>query len=203
MKSLKSASPVMATTCCIVAIASCRGGRGPQPVTGLAGTVLEQPSKAVEFTLTDQHGSTFRMADTRGKVVLMSFLQTHGGDAEAAEVKAVDDLLGADIDHVVLVSVTLDPERDTPVVLAAYSKQFGLFDVWHFVGGSPKDVKAVWFDYGVAVSADPETPFGSYDLEYYAPLCLIDKRGYIRAFMDSDVTPAEIARDIRVLLALK
>ena len=203
MKSLKSASPVMAATCCIVAIASCRGGRGPQPVTGLAGTVLEQPSKAVEFTLTDQHGSTFRMADTRGKVVLMSFLQTHGGDAEAAEVKAVDDLLSADIDHVVLVSVTLDPERDTPVVLAAYSKQFGLFDVWHFVGGSPKDVKAVWFDYGVAVSADPETPFGSYDLEYYAPLCLIDKRGYIRAFMDSDVTPAEIARDIRVLLALK
>ena len=152
MKSLKSASPVMAATCCIVAIASCRGGRGPRPVTGLAGTVLEQPSKAVEFTLTDQHGSTFRMADTRGKVVLMSFLQTHGGDAEAAEVKAVDDLLGADIDHVVLVSVTLDPERDTPVVLAAYSKQFGLFDVWHFVGGSPKDVKAVWFDYGVAVS---------------------------------------------------
>ncbi len=174
-----------------------------KPVTGLGGTVLEQPSKAVDFTLTDQHGSTFRMADTRGKVVLMSFLQTHGGDAEATEVKAVDDLLGADIEYVVLVSVTLDPERDTLAVLAAYSKQFGLFDVWHFVDGSPKDVKAVWFDYGVAVSADPETPFGSYDLEYYAPLCLIDKRGYIRAFMDSDVTPAEIARDIRVLLALK
>ena len=48
-----------------------------------------------------------------------------------------------------------------------------------------------------------ESPFDSYDREYYAPLCLIDKRGYIRAFMDSDATPAEIARDIRVLLALK
>ena len=172
-------------------------------MTGLAGTVLEQPSKAEDFVLTDQHGSSFRMADTRGKVVLLYFLQAHGGDAEAAEVKSVDHLVGKEADRVVFVSVTLDPEHDTPAVLAAYSKQVGLFDVWHFVGGSPKEVKAVWFDYGVAVSSDPETPFGSYDREYYAPICLIDKRGYIRAFLDSDVTPAEIARDVRTLLALK
>lgn len=203
MRSLKGAWLVMAATFCLVAIASCGGRGGPQPVKGLAGTVLEQPSQEVDFTLPDQHGSTFRMADTRGKVVLMSFLQTHGGDAEAAEVKAVADLVGTDVDHVVFVSVTLDPERDTPAALAAYSKQFGLFDIWHFVGGLPNDVKAVWFDYGVAISADPETPFGSYDLEYFAPSYLIDKRGYVRAFMDRDVTPAEIANSIRVLLALK
>ena len=193
----------MVATFCLVTVASCGGGGGPLPVTGLAGTALEQPSKAVDFMLTDQRGSSFRMADTQGKVVLLYFLQAHGGDAEAAEVKSVDHLLGIDADRVVFVSVTLDPEHDTPAVLAAYSKQVGLFDVWHFVGGSPKEVKAVWFDYGVAVSSDPETPFGSYDREYFAPLCLIDKRGYIRAFLDSDVTPAEIARDVRTLLALK
>jgi protein SCO1 len=203
MKIFKRAPLVTAATCCLVALASCGGGGGPLPVTGLAGTVPEQPSQASDFTLTDQHGSTFHMADTRGKVVLMSFFQTHGGDAEAAMVKAVHDLLGANVEHVIFVCVTLDPKRDTPEVMAAYSKKVGLFDVWHFVGGSPKDVKAVWFAYGVAVSADPETPFGSYDLEYYAPACLIDKRGYIRAFMDSEVSSAEIAKNIRVLLALK
>ena len=133
----------------------------------------------------------------------MSFFQTHGGDAEAARVKAVHDLLGADAEHVVFVIVTLDPRRDTPEVMAAYSKKSGMFDAWHFVSGSAKDLKAVWFGYGVAVSADPETPFGNVDLESYAPLCLIDKRGYVRAFMDSEVTPAEIAKNIRVLLALK
>ena len=192
-----------AATFYLVALASCGGGGGPQPVTGLAGTVLEQPSRASDFTLTDQHGSTFHMADTRGKVVLMCFSQTHGGEAEAARVKAVHDMLGADVDHVTFVCVTLDPKRDTAEVLAAFSKKVGLFDLWHFVGGSPTDMKAVWFAYGVAVSADPETPFGSVDPEYYAPLCLIDKRGYIRAFMDSDVTPAEIAKNIGALLALK
>lgn len=143
------------------------------------------------------------MADTRGKVVLLSFLATHGGEGETEAVKTVHELLGADADHVVFVSVTLDPEGDTPAVLAAYSRQFGLFNVWHFVSGSSRDVEAVWFAYGVAVSTDPETPFGSYDREYYAPLCLIDRRGYIRAFLDSDVTSAEIVKDIRLLLALR
>jgi len=111
--------------------------------------------------------------------------------------------LGADADRVAFVIVTLDPKRDTPEVTADYSKKLGLFDAWHFVGGSPEDVKAVWFDYGVAVSVDPETPFGRYDVEYYAPLFLVDKRGFIRDLMDSDATPAEIAKNIRVLLALK
>jgi len=202
MRSFKSPSLAAAVTCCLVAIASCGGG-GPQPVTGLAGTVLEQPPQAVDFTLTDQHGSTFRMAGTRGNVVLMSFLPTLGGDSGAATVKEVYDLLGAYAHGVVFVSVTLDPTRDTPDVLADFSKRFGLFDVWHFVCGPAQDVNDVLFAYGVAVSADPETPFGSYDREYYAPLCLIDKRGYVRALMDSDVAAAEIARSIRVLLAFK
>jgi len=172
-------------------------------VSGLAGTVLEQPSYAFDFTLTDQHGSTFHMAETRGKVVLMSFLQTVGGNAEAARVREVRGLLGAEVGRVSFVSVTLDPSRDTPEARAAYSRTVGLFDIWHFVGGLPKDVKAVLFAYGVATSADPETPFGSFDREYYAPLCLVDKHGYIRALMDSDVPVADIVRSIRALLALR
>jgi protein SCO1 len=203
MGTFKSAYLVSAVACCLVVLGSCHGGTDPQPVTGLRGNVLEQPFQASDFTLTDQHGSIFHMADTRRKVVLMSFFQTLGGDAAAARVKAVHDLLGADVDHVIFVTVTLDPKRDTAEVLAAYSRKFGLLEVWHFVSGSPNDVKAVWFAYGVAVSADPETPFGSVDLEHYAPLCLIDKRGYIRALVDGDATPADIVKDIRVLLALK
>ena len=203
MNSLKGAVATMVAACCLLTMDSCRDKNGPQPVTGLGGTVLEQPTKAVDFTLTDQHGSTFRMADTKGKVVMMSFIQTDGGDAKAAEVRTVADLLGANASGVVFVAVTLDPERDTLAEMAAYSRQLGLFDIWNFVGGSPAEVKAVLFDYGVAVSSDPETPFGSYDREYFAPLRLIDKQGYIRTFINSDVTPAEVAKSIRLLLTLK
>ena len=202
MKLILSVSIVTGAISCVAALVACGVRDRPQQVAGLVGTVLEQPSQAVDFTLIDQHGLSFQMAKTRGKVVLMAFLQTHGGDAQAEKVKTVHDLLGAEGEHVVFVAVTLDPKGDTTEVAAEFSEKLGLFDAWHFLDGSPADVKAVWFDYGVAVSADPETPFGAYDKEYYAPLFLVDKRGFIRDLMDIDVSPAEMAKNIRVLLAL-
>lgn len=143
-----------------VFLVSCGGGNKVQPVAGLSGTVIEQPSKAADFKLTDQHGASFHMADTRGKVVLMSFIYTHCTDIcpfEAVKVKAAHDLLGADADKVALVTVTTDPKRDTPEVMAAYSKALGLNDAWHFLGGDPKDVQAVWANYGIGVTVDPDT----------------------------------------------
>jgi cytochrome oxidase Cu insertion factor (SCO1/SenC/PrrC family) len=202
MKLSAGVSIVTVAISCLAALVACGARDRPQKVTGLVGTVLEQPSQAADFTLTDQHGWPFQMAKTRGKVVLMAFLQTQGGDAQAQRVKIVHDLLGADVEHVVFVAVTLDPKGDTTEVAAEFSEKLGLLDAWHFLGGWPEDVKAVWFDYGVAVSADPETPFGAYDKEYFAPLFLLDKRGFIRDLMDSDMSAAEIAKNIRVLLAL-
>jgi cytochrome oxidase Cu insertion factor (SCO1/SenC/PrrC family) len=129
-------------------------------VAGLGGNVLEHPSLAADFTLVDQHGSAFRMADTRGKVVLMTFIYTHCTDIcpfEAAKVKVSHDLLGSDAEKVAFVTVTTDPKRDTPQVMAAYSRALELDDVWRFVGGDPKAVQAVWADYGIGVSIDPAT----------------------------------------------
>jgi protein SCO1/2 len=202
MKLFAGVSIVTGAISCLAGLVACGVRDHPQQVRGLVGTVLQQPWQAVDFTLTDQHGLPFQMAKTRGKVVLMAFLQTHGDDAQAARVKTVHDLLGADLEHVAFVAVTLDPKGDTTEVAAEFSEKFGLLGAWHFLGGSPADVKAVWFDYGVAVSADPETPFGAYYKEYYAPLFLVDKRGFIRDLMDSDVSPTEIAKNIRLLLAL-
>jgi cytochrome oxidase Cu insertion factor (SCO1/SenC/PrrC family) len=143
-----------------VFLASCGGGNRVQPAAGLGGNVIEHPVQAADFTLTDQHGLPFHMADTRGKVALMSFIYTSCTDIcpfEAVKVKVAHDLLGADADKVAFVTVTTDPKRDTPEVMGAYSKTLGMFDAWHFVGGSPKDVKAVWFNYGIGVTVDPET----------------------------------------------
>jgi cytochrome oxidase Cu insertion factor (SCO1/SenC/PrrC family) len=40
------------------------------PKAKLAGTVYDPQSPAPDFTLTDQHGSAFRLAETKGKVVV-------------------------------------------------------------------------------------------------------------------------------------
>ena len=134
-------------------------GRHEKPVS-LVGNRIEMSMPAADFTLIDQHGAPFHMADTRGKVVLMSFIYTHCTDLcpfIALKVKDAYQLLGADAKNVVLVAVTTDPKRDVPQVNAAYSRKLGLFDAWHFVTGSPDAVHSVWSDYGIGVSVDTST----------------------------------------------
>jgi cytochrome oxidase Cu insertion factor (SCO1/SenC/PrrC family) len=135
-------------------------GRSERPLTGVVGNLLQRASPAADFTLTDQHGDAFHMADARGKVVLMTFIYTHCTDIcpfLAIKVKKAHDLLGADADKVVIVAVTTDPQRDTQKVTAAYSRELGLFDAWHFVGGPTEAVQRVWAEYGIGVTVDPDT----------------------------------------------
>lgn len=135
-------------------------GNQEQPVPGVVGNLLQHSSPAPDFTLTDQNGATFHMAAMKGKVVLMSFIYTHCTDIcpyIAVKVKNAYTLLGNDAVNVVFVAVTTDPKRDVPAVTAAYSKELGLLDVWHFVSGTPKAVQAVWFSYGIGVTVDQDT----------------------------------------------
>jgi cytochrome oxidase Cu insertion factor (SCO1/SenC/PrrC family) len=126
----------------------------------LVGNLLRQPFAAADFTLTDQNGAPFRMGAMKGKVVLLSFIYTHCTDIcpfIALKVKDAYQLLGKDAANVVLVAVTTDPKRDVPQVTAAYSRQLGLENVWHFVGGEPAAVQAVWASYGIGVTTDAAT----------------------------------------------
>ena len=129
------------------------------PVT-LVGTVIPHPSPAPDFTLTDQHSALFHMADTKGRVVVMTFIYTHCTDLcpfITLKVKGARELLGKDADKAVFVAVTTDPERDTPDVIAAYSRAAGLYDGWSFVTGPYSAVKEVWFNYGVGVDIEKKS----------------------------------------------
>lgn len=198
----------------------------------LVGTVIPEPSPAPDFTLTDQDGQPFHMADTRGKVVVMSFIYTHCTDLcpfVAMKLKGARDLLGADADKAVFVAVTTDPQRDTRKVIAAYTHEAGLDGAWRFLTGPLPAVKAVWFDYGVGVdivkpapgkageAADAEPSQGlsapdldrargladafggGYEVAHSTPIWIIDRAGKIRATMDADALPSQIAANVRAL----
>jgi cytochrome oxidase Cu insertion factor (SCO1/SenC/PrrC family) len=127
-----------------------------KPVT-LVGTVIPHPAAAPDFTLADQRGLPFHMAETRGKVVVMTFIYTHCTDLcpfVTMKLKSARDQLGRDADKAVFVAVTTDPARDTQPVIAAYSRAAGLFDGWHFLTGPLPAVKDVWFNYGVGVDIE-------------------------------------------------
>jgi len=151
---------VSALFCGVLIPASAMGGGEAQPVTGLVNNMVQQSQPAADFTLTDQNGLPFHMAEQKGKVVVMCFIYTHCTDIcpfIAAKVKEVYQQLGADSRNVAFVAVTTDPKRDVPETTLPYSKALGLNDVWHFVGGPAKAVQAVWASYAIGVTVDTDT----------------------------------------------
>jgi protein SCO1/2 len=83
-----------------------------------------------DFTLTDQNGGSVRLSDLRGKVLAIDFIYTRCPLPDvcpllsanfAALSRHFSKELGSDL---VLLSVTVDPEYDTPPVLAAYAKRW-------------------------------------------------------------------------------
>ncbi|HET6629259.1 MAG TPA: SCO family protein [Woeseiaceae bacterium] len=92
-------------------------------------TVLAEPRPLPEFSLTDQDNRPFDAARLRGHTSLLFFGFTHCPDicpATLAQLAAARQQLaaaGAELPQIVL--VTVDPERDTPEVLARYVGYFG------------------------------------------------------------------------------
>jgi len=80
------------------------------------------------FALVDQHGKKVTDRDFRGRYMLIFFGFTHCPDICPAELQVISaslDELGPKAEEVVPIFVTLDPERDTPEVMADYVKNFG------------------------------------------------------------------------------
>src|SRR5262249_54999868 len=89
--------------------------------------------QAPDFTLKDQDGKALRFSDLRGKVVLVSFVFTTCSGSCPATTARMSAAAGEferqglfKGDRVRLVSITLDPKRDTPAALRAYMKLYDL-----------------------------------------------------------------------------
>jgi cytochrome oxidase Cu insertion factor (SCO1/SenC/PrrC family) len=96
-----------------------------------------------DFALTDQHGRLVRRADLEGKVWIASFIFTNCPEecplmtAEMAQFQS--DL--ANIPDFRLVSISIDPERDTPSVLSQYADRFKAdSERWLFLTGDKRAI---------------------------------------------------------------
>jgi protein SCO1/2 len=112
------------------------------------------------FQLTDERGEAVRLADLRGKVLAIDFLYTRCplpdvcprlAASFAALQRRFRDRLGQDL---VLLSVTVDPDYDTPAVLADYARRWGADPRgWRFLTGAVGGLAAAlgevyWTDEG-------------------------------------------------------
>jgi protein SCO1/2 len=147
---------------------------------GALAAVAPAQDLAPDFALTDQSGAEVTLASLRGKTLLIDFIYTHcpgpcpiltGRHAQvqrglAPELRA----------RVHFVSISLDPERDTPAVLANYARARGAdLAGWSFLTGDPERVRDVLKRYGVFAqqSANPG------EIDHVVVTLLVDAQGRV------------------------
>ena len=79
----------------------------------------------------------------------------------------VQELLGARVgSEIQMISISLQPEHDTPEVMAAYAKNYGVGPGWMFLTGAKDDIELLrhrlgFVDIDPVVDADPEQHVGT------------------------------------------
>ena len=158
---------------------------GPTPVRAHEAADQEEQrlpalGAAPDFALISQDGVEATLEDLRGKVIAVAFIYTWCPDVcpmLTDKMARVQDELGPDFGtEVAFVSITVDPERDTPEVLKEYAEAFDAdLAGWSFLTGSLAAVREVARRYGVAV-----VPAADGGIDHTLLTTLIDRHGTMR-----------------------
>lgn len=154
-----------------------------------------------DFALTDSTGQPRRLADYKGKAVVIFFGYTQCPDVCPTTLMGMTEvmkLLGDVAAKVQVLFVTLDPERDTPELLTAYVKQFNPSFV--ALRGDAAATAATAMEFKVFYQKQPGSTPKTYSLDHSANSYLYDPQGRLRLYVRYGEEPAKIAADIRLLL---
>jgi protein SCO1 len=166
------------------------------------GERLAKIGPAPEFTLTAQDSRQISLKELRGKVVVVTFIYASCADAcplLTAKMAALQDDLGSDFgSKVFFVSITVDPERDTPEALTRYAQAHGAnLSGWAFLTGMPDEIRTVARRYGIYYKKQ-----AGGDVDHTFLTSLVDQRGTLRVqYMGVRFDPGELRRDLQSLVA--
>ena len=189
----------------VVALAGCgRGGdTGSSAPAKLAFSAVDITGAeyARSLNLNDTDGKPFKLAEHKGKVVLVFFGYTQCPDVcptTMAELANVKKQLGAQGDKLLGVFVTVDPARDTPELLKAYVGSFGP----GFIGlhGNEEQIKAAAREFKVFYGKVPGKTEGSYTVDHTAGTFVFDAQGRVRLFVRYGGPTEALVKDLKLLL---
>ncbi len=147
-----------------------------------------------DFTLIDQARRRVALSSFAGKVVVVNFVYTRcalpqfclrmSNNFGALQKRFTSDL-GRNL---VLLTITFDPERDTPEVLASYAERWGADSAgWRFLTGSVPDIRRVCALFGQ--EAFPEEGLMNHSLH----TAVIDRTGTLVANIEGNAfTPEQL-----------
>src|SRR5947199_2778330 len=152
---------------------------------------------APDFRLTDQLGKQVALSQFKGKPVVLTFLYTNCPDAcplTAQKLHSTMQMLGTDAQHVGILAVSTDPERDTVDAALQFSKVHEMQDTWHYLIGTREVLTPIWSSYNIFAQSSQQAV--SHSLGIY----IIDRQGKERVFLGNDFTPTQLTTDLKTLL---
>ena len=173
----------------------------PPPHDGYYGTVIEPAAEMPPFQLIGIDGEPLSSEEYRGRIVAVYFGYTHCPDICPLSLgilkRAVDSLTPEEQAQVAVLMVAVDPERDTPEVLARYMALFHAD--FEAATGDPAVVSDVLASWGVQVTRSP-VEAGGYTVSHPASIYFLDRQGRWVLALDHSHPAEHFADDIRRLI---
>jgi protein SCO1/2 len=173
------------------------GGRAPR----FQGARIPAGKIAPDFRLQSESGRPLRLADQRGKLVLVAFLYSRCPDVCPLIAVGLDSVvrgLGKDAGSVRVLAVSVDPAGDTLPAVRAYIRSHRLGPEFHYLIGTRQQLTPVWRDYNIAVREQTID-----EVVHAAPVLLLDRRGRARVYYQQPESAhgrRAIAHDLRLFL---
>ncbi|MBZ0132688.1 MAG: SCO family protein [Rhodocyclaceae bacterium] len=186
----------------LLALALLLAGCDTQPQFG--NTDISAAGYATDFALTDHNGKPRTMADFRGKAVVIFFGYTQCPDVCPTTMTGMAEamkLLGEDASKVQVLFVTVDPERDTPQLLAQYVPVFNP----SFLGlyADAQTIARTAQEFRIFYKKQPGSTPTTYTVDHTAGSYVYDPQGRLRLYIKHGEKPEVIAKDLRLLIAGK
>ena len=188
----------IAAVAAVIAIATLSRGQSTQMFRGnraLPGQSLPP------FTLRDSTGEVIRASDLRGKVLIVTFLDTHCTAAcpiIASQVgRALVLLTPPQRQDVRAIAFSVDPDGDTPASIRTFLRHHRVEGRLHYLVGTLQQMRPVWRSFKVLPSAQTH----QHEL-HSAPVRLYNRSGVWVAtqHVGADLTPENLAHDLRLVL---
>jgi protein SCO1/2 len=152
---------------------------------------FSEPLPAPDFTLIDQDENPVQLSSLRGKVVLLDFIYTScPGPCPLLSrkfsqfQKTLGERVGKEI---MLLSVTVDPQHDTPAVLKEYARRYQADTAgWKFLTGSTQAIVSVAYQYGADYYGEPGK-----EINHLVATYVIDQAGNMVKVLKGPNHPAE------------
>jgi cytochrome oxidase Cu insertion factor (SCO1/SenC/PrrC family) len=159
-------------------IVSCSKKEEPLPIL----------SAVPEFSLTERNGQALSLQDLRGKVWIADFIFTNCAGTCPIMTTAMTDIqkmaLAENLSDVKLVSITVDPERDSLEVLKRFADGYGAIkDRWYFLTGDGAAIQQL-ANKGFLLSAATSGGSAEEPIIHSNRFVLVDRQGRIRGYYD-------------------